>query len=55
MSYVVARMSTRNPLLQMPPLATRLVDEEAVRLVSKWILEDVKPPVVAPDYTEERR
>ncbi len=55
MSVVVARMSSRYPLLQMPPLATRLVDEEAVRLVSKWILEDVKPPVVAPDYTEERR
>ena len=55
MSVVVARMSSRYPLLQMPPLGTRLVDEEAVALVRKWIFEDVKPPVIAPDQPEERR
>jgi hypothetical protein len=28
-SAVVARMASRNPFVQMPPLATKLVDEEA--------------------------
>jgi hypothetical protein len=39
-SVVVARMATRNPLVQMPPLATRIVDEEAVRLLRRWIAEN---------------
>ena len=39
-SVIVARMATRNPLVQMPPLGTRLVDEEAVRLLRRWISED---------------
>jgi hypothetical protein len=49
LSVVMARMSSRYPLLQMPPLGTRLVDDEAVALIRKWITEDVKPPVIAPD------
>jgi hypothetical protein len=40
-SVVVARMASRNPLLQMPPLGTRIVDADAVRLVRRWIAEDV--------------
>ncbi len=42
-SVVLARMSSRNPLLQMPPLGSRVVDEEAVALVRRWIAEDVAP------------
>jgi hypothetical protein len=42
-SVVVARMSSRNPLLQMPPLGSRIVDEEAVQLIRRWIAEDVAP------------
>lgn len=42
-SVIVARMATRNPVVQMPPLGTRIVDEEAVRLVRRWIEEDTRP------------
>lgn len=48
-SVLLARMASRNPLLQMPPLGTRLVDEEAVRVIRKWIAEDVAP---APSASE---
>ncbi len=41
-SAVVARMASRNPLVQMPPLATKLVDEEAVALLKAWIEEDLR-------------
>jgi hypothetical protein len=50
LSVVVARMSSRYPLLQMPPLGTRLVDEEAVALIRRWITQDVNPPEIPPDY-----
>lgn len=43
LSVVAARMSSRNPVVQMPPLGTRIVDEEAVRLVERWIAEDLQP------------
>jgi hypothetical protein len=43
-SVVVQRMSSRNPLVQMPPLGTHLVDEEAVALIRRWIAEDLSPP-----------
>ena len=38
-STVVFRMSTRNPMRQMPPLGTKVVDEEGVELIRKWIGE----------------
>lgn len=47
-SVVLARMSSRNPLLQMPPLGSRVVDDEAVALVRRWIAEDVTPVSPAP-------
>lgn len=48
-SVVVRRMASRHPLLQMPPLGTRLVDEAAVQLIRRWIAEDVAPaPAPAP-------
>ena len=42
-SVVIARMATRNPLVQMPPLGTRIVDDEAVRLLRRWIAEETGP------------
>lgn len=40
-SVLLARMGSRNPLLQMPPLGSRIVDTDAVRLIERWIAEDV--------------
>ena len=40
-SMLVARMESRNPLVQMPPLGTRLVDTDAVQLIRRWIAEDL--------------
>jgi len=40
-SVLVVRMASRHPVLQMPPLGTRLVDEDAVRLARQWIAEEV--------------
>jgi hypothetical protein len=42
-SAVVARMQSRNPAVQMPPLGTRCVDEDALRLVKEWIEQDLRP------------
>jgi hypothetical protein len=39
LSALLARMSSRYPALQMPPLGTQLVDDEAVALVTRWITE----------------
>lgn len=38
-SALLQRMSSRYPALQMPPLGTALVDDEAVALVNQWITE----------------
>jgi hypothetical protein len=38
-SALLLRMRSRHPLLQMPPLGTRLVDPEAVALLERWIAE----------------
>jgi hypothetical protein len=38
-STVLARMRSRHAAVQMPPLGTQLVDDEAVRLVERWIQE----------------
>lgn len=36
-SVLYQRMASRYALLQMPPLGTELVDEDAVQLISSWI------------------
>jgi len=36
-SVLAARMGSRDPLQQMPPLGTSAVDSEALALVSRWI------------------
>ena len=53
-SVLVVRMSSRHPLVQMPPLGTRLVDEEAVRLIRRWVAEDlgVRTPMNRPTEDE---
>lgn len=38
-SLLLSRVATRNPLVQMPPLGTSLVDTEAVALLRRWIEE----------------
>jgi hypothetical protein len=43
-SAVVDRMASRSAVAQMPPLGTKLVDEEAVALLRRWIEEDLRPP-----------
>jgi mono/diheme cytochrome c family protein len=43
-SVLFARMASRHPVLQMPPLGTRLVDEEALQLIRRWITDDVTSP-----------
>jgi hypothetical protein len=54
-SMVVARMASRYPLLQMPPLGSQLVDEEAVALIKRWISEDiVSAGAVAADRGDKR-
>jgi hypothetical protein len=40
-SALAVRMGSRSAALQMPPLGTQLVDEEAMRLVRRWISEDL--------------
>ena len=42
-SVIVERMSSRSPVAQMPPLATRLVDRDAVQLISNWINQEKTP------------
>jgi hypothetical protein len=42
-SAVAVRMASRAAAAQMPPLGTQLVDEEAVRVIRRWIAEDLAP------------
>jgi hypothetical protein len=44
-SLLMQRMGSRYALLQMPPLATVILDDEAVTLVSRWIAESGAPAV----------
>ncbi len=39
-SMLLARMASRHPVLQMPPLGTRIVDADAVALLRRWIEQD---------------
>lgn len=40
-SVIVYRMASRDPYRQMPPLGTKIIDQEAVDLITKWIQEDL--------------
>jgi mono/diheme cytochrome c family protein len=41
-SVLLARMSSRHPVAQMPPLGTQLVDADAVELMRRWIDEELR-------------
>jgi len=43
-SAILYRMHSRRPSSQMPPLGTVIRDEEALKLVNRWI-EEMQPPV----------
>jgi hypothetical protein len=42
-SALVQRVASRYPALQMPPLGTELVDEEALALLRRWVAEANDP------------
>ena len=48
-SVLIARISSRNPVTQMPPLGTHLVDDDAVRLIRAWIANDLPVVQLGPD------
>jgi hypothetical protein len=54
-SVVVHRMASRNPAVQMPPLGTQLVDEEALALVKEWIAQEPRASAPEGDSPEPRR
>jgi mono/diheme cytochrome c family protein len=54
-SVLVARMSSRHPLVQMPPLGSRIVDDQAVTLIRRWIAEDLGSPEPTATTAKERR
>lgn len=54
-SVVLARMASRNPVMQMPPLGTRLVDEEAVALIRRWIAEGAGSKTISHTPWEGKR
>lgn len=41
LSVLAHRMASRNPVAQMPPLGSRLVDTQAVALIRQWIAEEL--------------
>jgi hypothetical protein len=51
-SAVLFRMATRNPMRQMPPLGTKVADDEGVEKVRAWIAGLGSPQ--PPHHEEER-
>jgi mono/diheme cytochrome c family protein len=43
LGVLVQRMRSREPLSQMPPLGTRLVDTEGLALIERWIRTELTP------------
>jgi hypothetical protein len=43
-SLLTARVSSRDPARQMPPMDTHLVDEAGLALLRRWIAEELTPP-----------
>ncbi len=46
-SAVVARMGSRSAVVQMPPLGSQVVDDEALALIRSWIELDLHPATTA--------
>ena len=53
-SVLLARMASRHPVRQMPPLGTSLVDDEAVGLIRRWIQHDLANGRSGQKQNEER-
>lgn len=53
-SVLAARLASRNPVVQMPPVGTRIVDEAALALIRRWIAEDQAIKSLAETSKEER-
>jgi len=43
-SVLITRVRSRNPQTQMPPIGTRLIDNEALALLERWIAEKSSTP-----------
>jgi len=52
-SVLALRMASRNPVAAMPPLGSRIVDDEAVALIRRWIAEESSSDV-SKDKPEDR-
>ena len=53
-SVLLFRMASRNPVAQMPPLGTRIVDDEAVALIRRWIAEETGRPGHSAEEDKQR-
>jgi hypothetical protein len=53
-SVLALRMASRNPVAQMPPFGSRIVDDEAVALIRRWIAEEIGTGVLKPKSVEDR-
>lgn len=51
-SVLVARISTRFPAAQMPPIGTHAVDDEALALITRWIRDELATPRALADVTK---
>ena len=54
-SVLAFRIGSRDPVSQMPPLGSRLVDEEGVALIRRWIAEELPVKARGPNSMEEKR
>lgn len=41
LSVILHRLRAHDPVTRMPPLGTRIVDDEAVGLLTEWIRSDL--------------
>jgi len=53
-SVLALRMASRNPVAAMPPLGSRIVDDEAVALIRRWIAEETSTDVSKHKSVEDR-
>ena len=53
-SVLALRMASRNPVAAMPPLGSRIVDDEAVALIRRWIAEEISTDVSKHKSVEDR-
>lgn len=54
-SVLAFRVASRNPASQMPPVGSRVVDEEAVALIRKWIAGELGTQMTSRKPSKEKR